>query len=112
MLTLSLWLNIAVLVPVTLSILARAPWADAAYGPASPARGILLAIYLAILALSVLILVTGLDRHAPAMLALQVIYKLLTAPLVGLRNPVVLSNLGIAAFHGATLWTLWSAGLV
>jgi hypothetical protein len=49
---LSLCLNIAVLVPVCLSILMRADWTTTAYGPDTPARGILLAIYFAILVYS------------------------------------------------------------
>ena len=52
MIILSLLLNVAVLVPVTGSIILRAGWVEAAYGPASPARGILLSIYLAILVAS------------------------------------------------------------
>ncbi len=40
---------------------------------------------------------------AQALLAVQVVYKLLTAPLVGWRNPVVISNLCIAAVHMVTL---------
>ncbi len=110
MLTVSLLLNIVALVPVTVALLVRAGWTRDAYGPETPAQGILLAIYLAILLLSVTIFVTGLTQHAPAMLALQVIYKVLTLPLVGLRNPVVLSNLGIAVVHSFTLVTLWQAG--
>jgi hypothetical protein len=41
---------------------------------------------------------------AQALLALQVVYKLLTAPVVGLANPVVRFNLGIAAVHAVTLF--------
>jgi len=52
MITLSLLLNIAVLLPVTGSIIGNAGWVEAAYGPPSPARGILLAVYLAILAVT------------------------------------------------------------
>ena len=110
MLTFSLMLSIVVLVLVAASLLVGAAWTRDAYGPATPAQGILLAIYLAILLLSVAILVTGPTQHAPAMLALQVIYKVLTLPLVGPRNPVVLSNLGIALVHAFTLVSPWQAG--
>ncbi len=43
-----------------------------------------------------------------ALLGVQVIYKVVTAITVrrSLRNPVVLSNLGIAAVHTVTLATI------
>lgn len=104
MTTLSLLLNIAVLVPVTGSIIANAGWVEAAYGPPGPARGILLAVYLAILGLSAALL----WKPAPAMVAtlllVQIAYKLMTPFTAGtLANPVVLSNLAIAAFHAGTV---------
>lgn len=111
MLMLSLLLNVAVLVPVCGGIIADAGWARAAYGPRSAARGILLSIYLAIGGMSVALLYLGSVPMAAALLLVQVAYKL-TTPLTvpeALKNPVVLSNLAIAAFHAATLWTLWPA---
>ena len=39
MTSLSMLLNLAVLVPVCASLLLSAPWTVAAYGPPSPARG-------------------------------------------------------------------------
>ena len=104
----SLLLNIVVLVPVCASILGNAGWVEAAYGPATPARGILLAIYLAILVASAGLLVKPLPHMVAALLIVQIVYKLLTPLTVGtLANPVVLSNLGIAAFHSVTLWSIW-----
>lgn len=46
------------------------------------------------------------------LLGVQVVYKVGTALTVAraLRNPVVLSNLGIAAVHGATITTLLVRG--
>ncbi len=42
-----------------------------------------------------------------AFLLVQVIYKMISPmALGGFRNPVVISNLGIAAFHAVTLWTI------
>lgn len=107
MVTLSLALNLAVLVPVCGGLLTGAPWAEASYGPGTPARGILLSVYLAIGATSALLLV----RREPALVApllfVQVVYKLTTPLSVGtLEHPVVLSNLGIAAFHALTLVAL------
>jgi hypothetical protein len=47
-----------------------------------------------------------------ALLAVQVFYKITTAVAVrrNLRNPVVLSNLGIAVVHLITLWVIVSGG--
>ena len=43
-----------------------------------------------------------------ALLMVQIIYKLITPFAVGnLSNPVVVSNLAIAAFHSVTLWSIW-----
>ena len=109
MIILSLLLNVAVLVPVTGSIILRAGWVEAAYGPASPARGILLSIYLAILVASVVILFHPLPQVVAALLAVQVLYKITTPFTASWRNPVVLSNLAIAAVHAITLWWAWPA---
>lgn len=104
MTTLSLLLNIAVLVPVTVSMIGNAGWVEAAYGPPSPARGILLAIYLAILAGSVALLSKPVPAMVAALLLVQIAYKVVTPLTVGtLANPVVLSNLAIAAFHAVTV---------
>ncbi len=108
MLLVSLTLNILVLVPVLAVLYRNGRAAEHAWGIDTPARRILAAIYAAILLASVLLLAAHiLDRNvlawAQALLGIQVVYKLLTAPLAGLRNPVVLSNLGIAAVHLVTL---------
>lgn len=104
----SLGLNIAVLVPVCLGLLTRAEWTAAAYGPDSPARGILLSVYMAILIGSAALMVKPVPAMVAAMLALQIAYKLTTPFTVGsIGNPVVVSNLAIAAFHSLTLWTIW-----
>lgn len=104
MITLSLLLNIAVLVPVTGSIIGNAGWVEAAYGAPSPARGIVLAVYLAILAGSAALLWKPIPAMVAALLLVQIAYKLMTPFTVGtLANPVVLSNLAIAAFHAVTV---------
>jgi hypothetical protein len=100
----SLALNIAVLVPVCGSLLLKARWCDAAYGPPSPARGILLSIYLAILITSALLLLVERPDAILALLAVQILYKVTTPFTVGtLRNPVVASNLAIALVHIVTI---------
>ena len=112
MITASLLLNIAVLVPVCTGILRDADWARAAYGPRSPARGILLSIYLAILGVSALLLARPLPQAVAALLVVQIIYKVTTPFTVGtLRNPVVVSNLLIAAVHVVTVGLIWRAGI-
>lgn len=100
----SLCLNIAVLIPVCAGLLLNAMWASWSYGEASAARGILLSMYLAIGLVSVLLLLRPDPMHAAPLLLVQVIYKLTTPFTVGtLANPVVLSNLLIAAVHAMTL---------
>jgi len=121
MLIVSLLLNIAVLIPVVAVLVvatrrgidtrARFPW-----GERTPARDILLAIYIAILATSTALLAVvaavgpsvAVEAAAVALFAVQIVYKVLTALTVrdALRNPVVLSNLCIAAVHGVTVATL------
>ena len=107
MIHISLALNIAVLLPVCFSLLTSAHWTLAAYGPPSPARGILLSIYLAILLLSALLLLKPLPAAVLALLAVQIVYKLTTPFTVGtLANPVVVSNLLIALVHLVTASTI------
>ncbi|RJY09488.1 hypothetical protein [Aurantiacibacter aquimixticola] len=103
MIVVSLVLNIVVLMPVAYGIATAAPWADDAYGAASPARGIVLAMYLAILVGSAALLFKPLPAAVACLLALQIAYKVTTAATVSVDNPVVVSNLAIAAFHAITL---------
>jgi hypothetical protein len=108
MVVLSLLINVAVLVPVCAGLLTDAPWATSVYGEATPARGILLSIYLAIGLVSVLLLVRRELKAVAALLLVQVLYKVTTPLTVGtLANPVVVSNLVVAGFHTATLMCLW-----
>lgn len=104
----SLVLNIVVLVPVCISLYAKAGWTLTAYGGDTPARGILLSIYLAILLCSAGLLIKPLHMMVAALLMVQIIYKLTTPFTVGsFANPVVVSNLAIAAFHSITMWSIW-----
>ncbi len=113
MISLSLLLNIAVLVPVCVGLVTNAKWAIDFYGAVTPARGILMSMYIAIGSTSLLLLFLSEPKLVAALLLVQVVYKLLTPLTVGtLTNPVVLSNLGIAAFHGVTLWTIWQGVFV
>ena len=108
MVVLSLLINVAVLLPVCAGLLTDAAWARSVYGGWTPARGILLSIYLAIGLVSVLLLVRREPRAVAALLLVQVLYKVTTPLTVGtIANPVVVSNLVVAGFHTATLMCLW-----
>ena len=113
MLTISLSLNILVLVPVVAGLIGDASRTRAVFGLRSPARDILTSVYLAILSASAVLLTLNLtspDRAAgPALglLAVQVTYKVLSPLLVGdPGNPVIRSNLAVAAVHTVTLFVL------
>jgi hypothetical protein len=71
MITLSLLLNVAVLVPVCGGLLADAKWAVDVYGNATPARGILLSVYIAIGSISLLLLVLHDPKLTAALLLVQ-----------------------------------------
>lgn len=101
---LSLALNAAVLTPICIGLMLDSGWTSSAYGLATPARGILLSVYLAILGVSVWQLVRPRRDTIKALLLVQIIYKVTTPLTVGtLQNPVVISNLIIALLHTATL---------
>lgn len=96
MITLSLLLNIAVLVPVCGGLLANAKWAVDVYGDATPARGILLAVYIAIGSVSLLLLVLP-DPKPTAVLSTQSDVSLL--PGVTRRIAQNLKNAGIQTWQ-------------
>lgn len=104
MIILSLLLNIGVLIPVCSGLLANAAWARQSYGESTPARGILLSIYLSITASSIILLIYARPEAIAALLFVQIVYKVTTPFTVRtFRNPVVISNLLIAGFHTVTL---------
>jgi hypothetical protein len=110
MLTLSLALNVAVLIPISTGLALDAAWVARAYGESTQARGILLSIYLAICVLSLLLLFRPDPRMIAALLLVQVLYKVTTPFTVGtLGNPVVISNLAISVVHAATLFLVFRA---
>jgi len=111
MIVLSLLVNVAVLLPVCAGLLSNASWTTSAYGEATPARAILLSVYMAIGICSVLLLIRREPKAVAALLLVQVLYKITTPLTVGtVTNPVVASNLIIAVVHTATLVCLWSGG--
>jgi hypothetical protein len=108
MITLSLLLNIFVLIPVCYGLITDAAWARESYGESSAARGILLSVYIAIELVSLGLLILGDVKFVAALILVQIIYKLTTPFTVGtFQNPVVVSNLLIAAFHTPTLLLIW-----
>lgn len=107
MVRVSLGLNIAVLVPVcAVLIMNVTPFVDV-WGLATPARGILLSMYLSILILSVGLWMQRNPMLVAPLLAMQICYKVTTPITVGtITNPVVISNLAIAIVHAITLWII------
>jgi len=76
MVVLSLLINVAVLLPVCAGLLTDASWTTSAYGEWTPARAILLSIYLAIGLVSVLLLVRREPKAVAALLLVQILYKI------------------------------------
>ncbi|MFM6936436.1 MAG: hypothetical protein ACKOXH_01955 [Aquirufa sp.] len=106
----SLILNILVLIPVCSGILLNANWTVDSYGIETPARGILLSIYLAILIISIVLLFKFDAKMVMALLVVQIVYKLLSPIMAGtIANPVIISNLFIAAFHAVSVWKIAAA---
>jgi hypothetical protein len=74
---------------------------------------VLLPVYGAILLCSAGLMVKPLPAMVAALLMVQILYKIATPFTVGtFGNPVVLSNLAIAAFHSVTLWSIWRSSSV
>lgn len=105
MLKAALLINIGVLVPVIIGLIKRSRWTIEAYGNDSPAKRILLSVYLSILILSLLLLRWPSHDVIVTLLLLQILYKV-TTPLTvrNWKNPVVIGNLLIAGFHILALW--------
>jgi hypothetical protein len=109
----SLALNIAVLVPVCYGLVSGASGSVAAFGASTPARSILLSVYLAILLCSIGLVIKPIPAMVAALLLVQIVYKVTTPFTVGsFTHPVVMSNLGIAAFHCVTVWSIWKSGTI
>jgi hypothetical protein len=104
---LSLILNILVLIPVCSGLFLKANWAAESYGIETPARGILLSIYLSILIFSAVLLFKFDPKMVMALLSVQIVYKLLSPIMVGtITNPVIISNIFIAIFHSFSAWKI------
>jgi len=108
MMGLSLLVNIVVLIPVCSGMLGSRERATSAFGPPGAARQILMSIYLAILAVSAVLLFVMDPRLVASLLLVQVVYKFTTPWSVGtFRHPVVAANIAIATLHCVTLAVIW-----
>ncbi|MEY5002021.1 MAG: hypothetical protein RLZZ211_2057 [Bacteroidota bacterium] len=105
MLSLSLVLNIAVLIPICYLMITNNFRMVKTLGEFNPARGILLAIYISILLGSIFLLIAPDKKSIIALLAIQIVYKFLTPFTVKtIKHPFVISNILIALFHVLTLY--------
>ncbi len=107
MITASLILNIAVLIPVCYFMLTNNNRMVKTMGEFTPSRGILLAIYITILLASILLIFFTDVKLAFALFFMQIVYKLLSPFTVKtLKHPFVISNIFIAIFHLVTIYTM------
>jgi hypothetical protein len=110
MVTASLILNIAVLIPVCYLMLTNNFRMVKTMGDFNPSRGILLAIYTTILLASILLIFFTDVKLAFALFFMQIVYKLLSPFTVKtIKHPFVISNIFIAIFHLATIYTMIKA---
>lgn len=80
------------------------------FGDSTPARGILLSIYFSITVAFMLLFVQRSPRPVATLLLIQIVYKITTPFTVGvLQNPVVISNLAVAALHAVMLVSIFRA---
>lgn len=108
MIKVSLLVNVLVLIPVCMGLMWDLPRISSVYGSYSPARGILLSVYGAILLVSILLLFRPMPLLVAPLLLVQVLYKLTTPFTVGsFTNPVVISNLLVAVLHLITLYLIF-----
>lgn len=107
----SLILNIIVLVPVCFALIINAEKVQRTAGTFTPARGVLLAMYLTILVASLILLFVNEPKLVFSLLVMQIMYKFISPFTVKtLNNPIVISNLLIAAFHLFTVYVMFNSG--
>jgi hypothetical protein len=110
MVTASLLLNIIVLIPVCIALLVNYKHMEFAAGIFTPARGILLAMYLTILTASFALLFFTDFKLAFGLFVMQIVYKVLSPFTVkSIKNPIVICNVLIAAFHLVTVYSMIQA---
>lgn len=105
MITIALILNIIVLTPFCFLILVNNSRIEKVLGSLTPARSILLAIYITILISSLLLVIFPNKTLIFGLLSMQIFYKLLaTLTVRDFKNPVIISNVIIAIFHSIALY--------
>ncbi len=109
----ALLLNVLVLAPVVSVLLLGATAAETGFGAVTDGRLILTSVYIAIGVVSLGLIAMHLRRMAwalpmsVALFSVQITYKLITVPMVGISNPVVITNLLIVVVQVAALFYLW-----
>lgn len=94
MLTVALITNVVVFSAVVVAMVARAKWVTRVFGTLTPSRSLVLANYLAFLSTSVLFLVWPLEPGIITLVAIEIVFLVLSAFAVRvLSSPVVIGNL-------------------
>ena len=110
--------NIVILIPVIGILFFSPERASYVFGDLTDGRLILTSVYAAIALVStglIALVLLGAPWALPMCLALfsvQITYKLLTVPLIGLESPVVMTNLLVVIVQLAALLWIWSSALV
>ena len=107
-------INVIVVTIIPYLIFRNMPAMTAVFGPDSPARRILACLYAKIAVSSAFALIAQFGFARPdlscqialVLFPMQILYKVATLFAVGPRNPVVISNVAIAALHSASLAAL------
>jgi hypothetical protein len=108
MLTLSLSVNVLLFTVICTGLVMDARWARVFYGQQSPARRVMLSVYLASLLVSLLMLLGLLPMFVLPLLMFQIAVKLFSPIAFGtFRHPIVIIYLCVATLHSVTLYTLW-----
>ena len=110
MIWVSFAVNILLLLPVLVGLLRGSAVAGRAFGPDTAARRLLAAVFATILCASLAALAFP-DKAAEiahTLFPLQILYKAMTLPLLGLTHPVARVNAAVAALHTATMVTLYT----
>lgn len=110
MILISLMINIAVLIPVTIILVLKTKSAHRVFGNPSTSQEILLSMYFSILLMSIWAAFDSNQRANTVvpLFTLQIIYKFISVFLIrDKKTPVLWFNLGIALLHSYTLFSMF-----